>query len=285
LRSSSSILRDTGIRSSPIVKREISMSDLYSRLKSGKFLIAGPCVIENEAMALHLAEKIDRMARDHGFIYVFKASFDKANRTSNASFRGPGLEKGLKILARVKQQVGVPITTDIHEAWQAEPVAEVADILQIPAFLCRQTDLLAAAARTKRVVNIKKAQFLDGHDMRYPAEKVRESGNDRIILTERGSMFGPGNLVVDFRQIVDMKEFGYPVVMDVTHSTQRPGSLGGSTGGNRKYAPHIAKLAKAVDVDGYFFEVHHDPDSALSDAPSQFPLDHFPDILKHIRPA
>ena len=257
------------------------MQKLYKLLQEKKFILAGPCVIENEAMIMKLAESIKTMTEELGFTYIFKASFDKANRTSVNSYRGPGLEEGLRILERVKNEFNLPLTTDIHEPSQAEVVGEVVDILQIPAFLCRQTDLLVAAAKTDRIINIKKAQFLDGKDMYYPAQKVKESGNDKIMLTERGSMFGLGNLVVDFRQIIDMQKFGYPVVMDVTHSTQRPG--GGSTsGGNREYAPYMAKLANTVGVNGFFFEVHENPKEALSDGPNMVYLKDFRDILESL---
>ena len=257
------------------------MENLYKQLQENKFILAGPCVIENEAMIMNLAEKIKIMTDEIGFTYIFKASFDKANRTSLDSYRGPGLEKGLRILEKVKKDFGLPLTTDIHEPVHAREVADVIDILQIPAFLCRQTDLLVAAAKTDRIINIKKAQFLDGKDMFYPAQKVKESGNHKIMLTERGSMFGLGNLVVDFRQIIDMKDFGYPIVMDVTHSTQRPG--GGSTsGGNREYAPYMAKLANTVGVNGFFFEVHENPQEALSDGPNMVYLRDFKQILQSI---
>jgi 2-dehydro-3-deoxyphosphooctonate aldolase (KDO 8-P synthase) len=257
--------------------------ELYDELKTNKFILSGPCVIENESMIMHLAEEIKKLTDELGFTYIFKASFDKANRTSISSYRGPGLEEGLRILERVKKEFGLPLTTDIHEPSQAKPVAEVVDILQIPAFLCRQTDLLVEAAKTDRIINIKKAQFLDGKDMIHPLTKVKESGNDKIMLTERGSMFGLGNLVVDFRQIIDMKEFGYPVVMDVTHSTQKPSALGGKSGGDRKYAPYIAKLANSVGVDGFFFEVHENPEEALSDGPNMVYLKDFRDILESIK--
>lgn len=256
---------------------------LYETLKKEKFIIAGPCVIENESMVLRTAESVKQMTEKLGLHYIFKASFDKANRTSLDSYRGPGLEEGLRILEKVKTTFELPITTDIHGPEQAAPVAEVVDILQIPAFLCRQTDLLVAAAKTDRIVNIKKAQFLDGKDMFYPAEKVRQSGNAKIMLTERGTMFGLGNLVVDFRQIIDMKAFGYPIVMDVTHSTQRPGGLGGKSGGNREYAPYMAKLANAAGVDGFFFEVHENPEEALSDGPNMVYLKDFSAILESIK--
>ena len=256
--------------------------ELYDKLKTNKFILSGPCVIENESMIMHLAEEIKKLTDELGLTYIFKASFDKANRTSISSYRGPGLEEGLKILERVKKEFNLPLTTDIHEPSHAKPVAEVVDILQIPAFLCRQTDLLVEAAKTDRIINIKKAQFLDGKDMIHPLTKVKESGNDKIMLTERGSMFGLGNLVVDFRQIIDMKEFGYPVVMDVTHSTQKPSALGGTSGGDRKYAPYMAKLANAVGVDGFFFEVHPNPEEALSDGPNMVYLKDFREILESV---
>lgn len=261
----------------------MNSEELYNKLKEKKFILSGPCVIENEDMIMYLAENIKKMTEELDFTYVFKASFDKANRTSISSYRGPGLEEGLRILERVKKEFNLPLTTDIHEPSQAKPVAEVVDILQIPAFLCRQTDLLVEAAKTDRIVNIKKAQFLDGKDMIHPAKKVEDAGNNKIMLTERGSMFGLGNLVVDFRQIIDMKEFGYPVVMDVTHSTQKPSALGGKSGGDRKYAPYIAKLANTVGVNGFFFEVHEDPEIALSDGPNMVYLKDFRDILESIR--
>jgi 2-dehydro-3-deoxyphosphooctonate aldolase (KDO 8-P synthase) len=256
--------------------------ELYQSLKNKKFVMSGPCVIENEKMIMGLAEEIKKLVEQNNMTYIFKASFDKANRTSINSFRGPGLEEGLKILEKVKKEFDLPIVTDIHEPYQAQPVSEVCDILQIPAFLCRQTDLLVAAAKTNKIINIKKAQFLDGKDMFYPTQKIVETGNNKIMLTERGTILGLGRLVVDFTQIVDMKEFGYPVIMDVTHSTQRPG--GGSTsGGNPKYGPYIAKAANAVGVDGFFFEVHEDPSCALSDGANMVKLDNFNEILVSIR--
>ncbi len=254
---------------------------LYRQIKKGNFLLAGPCAIESEALVMQVAEEVKKISEELGITYVFKSSFDKANRTSLSSFRGPGLEEGLRILERVKKELELPIVTDIHESYQAKPVAEVADILQIPAFLCRQTDLLTAAARTDKIVNIKKAQFLDGKDMFYPAQKVKEAGNEKIMLTERGTMLGLGRLVVDFTQIVDMKEFGYPVIMDATHSTQRPGG-GATSGGNPHYAPYIAKAAKAVGVNGFFFEVHPNPKEALSDGSNMIRLNEFGEILKDL---
>ena len=259
------------------------MEHLYQRLQTEKFIIAGPCVIENENMVMRLAEEIKKITEDLGFLYIFKASFDKANRTSIDSFRGPGLEEGLRILEKVKRGFQIPITTDIHESYQAKPVGEVVDILQIPAFLSRQTDLLISAGETGKIVNIKKAQFIDGKDMIYQAQKIESVGNSKILLTERGSMFGLGNLVIDFRQMIDMKEFGYPIVIDVTHSTQKPSALNGKSGGDRKYAPYIAKLANAIDVNGFFFEVHENPEEALSDGANMVYLKDFRKILEGIR--
>ncbi len=261
----------------------IGNNELYKNLQNNKFIISGPCVIENEAMIMNLAENIKKITQELGLTYIFKASFDKANRTSIDSYRGPGLDDGLKILQKVKNEFELPITTDIHLPEQAKPLAEVVDILQIPAFLCRQTDLLVAAAKTDKIINIKKAQFLDGKDMIHPVKKVKDSGNNKIMLTERGSMFGLGNLVVDFRQLIDMKEFGYPIIMDVTHSTQKPSALGATSGGDRKYAPYIAKLANTIPVNGFFFEVHQDPEKALSDGPNMIYLDKFKEILEDIK--
>lgn len=238
-------------------------------------IIAGPCVIESMELLDTVAAELVRLRSLVGAELIFKASFDKANRTSLRSFRGPGLEKGLQMLADVKSRYGLPITTDIHEPWQAAPVAEVADVIQIPAFLCRQTDLLVAAAVTGKVVNIKKAQFLSGTDMKYPAEKVRESGNPHVWLTERGNSFGYNNLVVDFRNIDDMKQISPRVIMDCTHSVQRPGGADGKTGGDRRFVPAMALAAKAFGANGYFFEVHPDPDRGLSDAANMLPLDTF----------
>lgn len=253
--------------------------NLYQSIQNNTFLIAGPCVIENESMVMHLAEQIAKIADELKLTYIFKASFDKANRTSVDSYRGISMEEGLKILSKVKSQFNLPITTDIHESYQAPILAEVVDILQIPAFLCRQTDLLLACGNTHKIVNIKKAQFLSGAEMKYPVKKVESTGNKQIILTERGSMFGYNNLVVDFRNIVDMKSFGYPVCMDVTHSTQRPGGLEGKSGGNRQYAIYLAKAAAAVGADGFFFEVHENPEVALSDGPNMIPLHAFKQLL------
>ncbi len=261
------------------------MNTLYQRLQETPFLIAGPCVIENEGMVMRLAEKLSLLAMELGFTYVFKASFDKANRTSVESYRGQGIAEGLAILQKVKNEFNVPVTTDIHESYQAATVAETVDILQIPAFLCRQTDLLIEAGKTGRIVNIKKAQFLSGFEMKYAIHKIESTGNKQILLTERGSMFGYNNLVVDYRNLVDMQTFGYPVVMDVTHSTQKPGGMDGKSGGNREYAPYLAAAAAAVGTKGFFFEVHENPAEALSDGPNMIPLHEFRGLLEnHVLP-
>lgn len=230
--------------------------------------IAGPCVIENFDVLDAVAAELTRLQRKYDLDIYFKASFDKANRTSLSSFRGPGLERGLQMLDDVRSKHGLRLLTDIHEAWQAAPAAEVVDVLQIPAFLCRQTDLLVAAARTGKVVNIKKAQFLSGLDMQFPVEKARESGAVDVWLTERGNSFGYNNLVVDFRNIPDMLQWTPRVIMDCTHSVQRPGGAGGKTGGDRRFVPSMALAAKAFGANGYFFETHPDPDHALSDGPN-----------------
>ncbi|MGI6226641.1 MAG: 3-deoxy-8-phosphooctulonate synthase [Peptococcales bacterium] len=245
-------------------------------------LIAGPCVIENEKMVLEIAKEIKSITDDLGIEYVFKASFDKANRTSIYSYRGPGMEEGLRILKKVKDVYGLKIVTDIHEPYQAEPVSKVADIIQIPAFLCRQTDLLIAAAKTGKEINIKKAQFLAPWDMKNVINKLEESGNTNINLTERGSTFGYNNLVVDMTSIVEMKKFGYPVIFDATHSVQKPGGKGNSTGGNREYVEYLAKAAIAVGADGLFMEVHPDPDNAKSDGPNMVPLNELKIILEKL---
>ena len=235
--------------------------------------IAGPCVIESEQLLNTVAERIVAINGTLGTDIICKASFDKANRTSIRSFRGPGIERGLQMLADVKSRYGLRILTDIHESWQAKEAGQVADVLQIPAFLCRQTDLLVAAAATGRIVNIKKAQFLSGADMRYPVEKARDAGASEVWLTERGNMFGYNNLAVDFRNIPDMLEIVPTVIMDCTHSVQRPGGADGKTGGDRRFVPMMAKAAKAFGATGYFFEVHPDPDHGLSDAANMLELD------------
>ena len=244
-------------------------------------LIAGPCSLEGRVQAHEIADKCSQLANKYGFDYYFKASFDKANRTSVNSKRGIGIDKAIKIFKELKELQGCKITTDIHEPWQADKLADVVDIIQIPAYLCRQTDLLVAAGHTFKTVNIKKGQFINGSNMVHAVNKVRSTGNNKIMLTERGSMFGMGDLVVDFRQVVDMKELGHPVIMDCTHSTQRP-NQGNTTPGQPRYAIHIAKLAKAVDVDGYFFEVHEDPSKAWSDGANMIQLNKFEEILKQI---
>lgn len=248
--------------------------ELYNSISKNKFLIAGPCVIENEETLFEIAEHVNEISKKHSFVYIFKASFDKANRTSIGSYRGRGIEEGLKTLEKVKRKYKLPITTDIHESWQAELVKDVVDIIQIPAFLCRQTDLLIAAGNTGKIVNIKKAQFLSGKSMRHPVEKVESTGNKKILLTERGSMYGYQNLVVDYTGILDMMELNYPVVFDATHSVQKP-SLSAVTGGNRDYAPYLAYAAAAIGVKGYFFEVHPRPEEALSDAANTISIDEF----------
>ena len=245
-------------------------------------LIAGPCVIESAELLDTVAERLVAINRRLGVEIIFKASFDKANRTSLTSFRGPGIDRGLRMLADVKSKWGLRLLTDIHEAWQAAPAAEVVDVLQIPAFLCRQTDLLLAAAATGRTVNIKKAQFLSGADMRFPYEKAREAGAGEVWLTERGNIYGYNNLVVDFRNIADMLKIAPTVVMDCTHSVQRPGAAGGKTGGNREFVPAMAQAARAFGANGFFFEVHPDPDRALSDGPNMLYLKDLEQVIKSL---
>lgn len=232
----------------------------------GLTFIAGPCVIESRAMALDLAKKLTALAKKLGVKYIFKASFDKANRTSVDSYRGPGLEKGLEILAEIRQTFGVPVLTDVHEPWQCKPVAEVCDVLQIPAFLARQTDLVVAAGETGTVVNVKKGQFMAPEDMAQVIRKIESTGNKRIVLCERGASFGYHNLVADMRSLLIMRALGYPVVMDATHSVQRPGGLGAGSGGDGAYAPALARAAVATGVDGVFMETHVNPKVAKSDA-------------------
>ena len=239
-------------------------------------------MIESAELLDAVAERLTAIDRRLGVEFVFKASFDKANRTSLRSFRGPGIDKGLRMLADVRSKWGLRLLTDIHEAWQAEPAGQVVDVLQIPAFLCRQTDLLVAAAKTGKTVNIKKAQFLSGADMRYPYEKARESGASEIWLTERGNSFGYNNLVVDFRNIPDMLAIAPTVVMDCTHSVQRPGAGDGTTGGNREFVPAMARAAKAFGANGFFFEVHPDPDRAKSDGPNMLRLDDLEKVVESL---
>ena len=242
--------------------------------------IAGPCVIESKELLDTVAIELLRINEKYHVDIIFKASFDKANRTSIHSFRGPGIDRGLQMLGDIKRQYGLKILTDIHESCQAAAVGEVADVIQIPAFLCRQTDLLVAAAKTGRTINIKKAQFLSGSDMRYPVEKVRDAGAKEVWLTERGNMFGYNNLVVDFRNIDDMLQLTDTVVMDCTHSVQRPGGANGKTGGDRKFVPAMAQAAKVFGANGYFFEVHPTPDKGLSDAANMLELSKLDALVK-----
>lgn len=244
--------------------------------------ITGPCVIESAECLDVVAQELVRLNNKYNIDIIFKSSFDKANRTSINSFRGPGMEKGLQMMADIKSKYGLRLLTDIHESYQAAPVGEVVDVLQIPAFLCRQTDLLVAAAKTGKTVNVKKAQFLSGEDMKYPVQKVKESGNDSVWLTERGNIYGYNNLVVDFRNIPDMKKIVPTVIMDCTHSVQRPGAAGGKTGGNREFVPAMALAAKAFGATGYFFEVHPNPEEAMSDGPNMLYLKDFEEVIKSL---
>ena len=245
-------------------------------------IIAGPCVLESLEMGLEIAETLSAFCKELGFGYVFKASFDKANRTSIHSQRGPGLEQGLKWLKEIKETVGVPVLTDIHEPGQADPVSCVADVLQIPAFLCRQTDLLVAAARTGKVINVKKAQFMAPEDMRTVLEKCKEAGNDKVILCERGASFGYHQLVVDFRSLPIMRSFGCPVMFDATHSVQKPGGMGNSSGGDRRFVLPLIRAAVAIGIDALFLEVHPDPARALSDGPNMVPLSKIESVLRQV---
>jgi 2-dehydro-3-deoxyphosphooctonate aldolase (KDO 8-P synthase) len=246
-------------------------------------LIAGPCVIEDRDSCLRHAERLAAIARRAALPLVFKASFDKANRTSHRSFRGPGLDTGLCILAEIKRDFALPILTDVHESTQVRAVAEVVDVLQIPALLSRQTDLIQAAAATGRALNVKKGQFLAPWDMRATVQKVESSGNRRLLLTERGFSFGYNNLVADFRSLVVMRSFGYPVIFDATHSVQLPGASGEHSDGERQFVAPLARAAVAVGIDGIFMEVHEDPEHALSDGPNSFPLDQLPTLLDNLK--
>ena len=246
------------------------------------FFILGPCVIQSWELLEIIAKELKRLQEKFGITIYFKASYDKANRTSVEGFRGLGMEKGLEMLSQIKTDYGFPVLTDIHESYQAEIAAKYVDVLQIPAFLCRQTDLLVAAGKTGKIINIKKAQLLSGQDMKYPVDKVLSTGNQNVWLTERGTMFGYNNLVVDFRNLPDMAQFGFPVVMDCTHSVQRPGGGGGKTTGNREFVPAMALAAKAFGANGYFLEVHPDPDSAPSDGPNMMYLNDLEGLLVKI---
>ena len=260
-----------------------SMASIEMGGDSPLFLVAGPCVIESEAHASMMAERIAKIAADAGVPYVFKASFDKANRPSVDAFRGPGLKEGLRILGKIKNDLKLSVLTDIHEASQASPAAEVVDILQIPAFLARQTDLLVAAGKTGRAVNVKKPQFVSPADMKNVVEKITSTGNRNIILTERGSSFGYQNLVVDFRGIPEMKRFGYPVVFDATHSVQLPGGQGHASGGQPEFIEPLARAAVAAGVDGIFIETHDNPANALSDGANALPLNQLAGLLKRLK--
>jgi 2-dehydro-3-deoxyphosphooctonate aldolase (KDO 8-P synthase) len=245
-------------------------------------LFGGPCAAESYDICMETGSKVKEICAKLGIDYVFKSSFDKANRTSAGSYRGPSVEGGMEILARVKKDLGVPIVTDVHESYQCAEVAEVVDVLQIPAFLCRQTDLLKAAARTGKTVKIKKGQFMAPEDMKYAVDKVRGEGNDNVLLTERGASFGYHTLVVDMRSLPIMRQFA-PVIFDVTHSVQQPGGKGGSSGGQREFAPFLARAAAAAGVDGFFIETHPNPEKALSDGPNMIPLHQMEDFLVMIK--
>lgn len=256
---------------------------LFERCRGQFFVMTGPCALESRELALETARELAKIAEELDIPLIFKSSFDKANRTSLTSFRGPGLRRGLDWLAEIKDATGLPVVTDIHLPEQAERVAEVADVLQIPAFLCRQTDLLVAAAKTNRIINVKKGQFLAPWDMRHALDKLRDSGNTDVWLTERGASFGYNNLVVDMRSIPEMQNLGVPVVMDATHSVQLPGGQGGCSGGQRQYVPVLARAAVAAGADGVFLEVHPDPDSALCDGPNSWPLGQTRELLATLR--
>lgn len=253
------------------------------KLKMNKFiLIAGPCVIESEQNVMEIAKELAEITKNKEVDFYFKASFDKANRTSITSYRGPGIDEGLKILQKVKDTYGLKLATDIHEPWQAEQVAKVVDIIQIPAFLCRQTDLLVAASNTGKLINVKKAQFLAPWDMINVANKLVEAGNSNIMLCERGTTFGYNTLVVDMSSLIEMKKMGYPVIYDATHSVQKPGGKGTATGGNREYVSYLARAAAAVGIDGLFAEVHPNPNEALSDGPNMIKLSEFDNVLSQV---
>lgn len=260
-----------------------SIFHIVPQMNNKNVYIAGPCVIESQELLNTVAAELVRLNKKYGIDIIFKASFDKANRTSLNSFRGPGMAKGLKMLQEIKDKYGLQLLTDIHESYQAEEVGKVVDVIQIPAFLCRQTDLLVAAAKTGKIVNIKKAQFLSGKDMKYPVEKCKESGAKEVWLTERGNSFGYNNLVVDFRNIPDMQEFSETVIMDCTHSVQRPSAGNGKTVGDRKFVPSMALAAKAFGANGYFFEVHPDPDKGLSDAANMLELANLESLIVQLQ--
>jgi 2-dehydro-3-deoxyphosphooctonate aldolase (KDO 8-P synthase) len=263
-------------------KDPVSITDKITLGGDRLVLFAGPCAAESYDICLETGTEVKKICEDLGIDYVFKASFDKANRTSSGSYRGPSIDMGLEILSMVRNELKVPVVTDVHESYQCEEVATVVDVLQIPAFLCRQTDLLVAAAKTGKPVKVKKGQFMAPEDMQYALKKVRGEGNNNVFLTERGSMFGYNNLVVDMRSLPIMRQYS-PVVFDVTHSIQRPGGLGGKSGGDRQFAPYLACAAAAVGVDGFFIETHPRPDQALSDGPNMVPLFQMRDFLKMLK--
>lgn len=258
------------------------LNELWNKLSAGRglTLIAGPCVIESEKLCFEICAFLQNVCKELGYTYIFKASFDKANRSSGASFRGPGIEEGLAVLGRIREKFQVPVLTDIHTEEQVELVARTVDVLQIPAFLCRQTDLISAAVRTGKMVNIKKGQFLAPSDMKQVAAKAAAAGGKMILLTERGTTFGYNNLVADMRSIPIMKSLGYPVIFDATHSVQLPGGAGDRSSGQREFAPVLAKAAVAVGANGLFIETHPEPEKALSDGPNMIPLNEMPQILK-----
>ena len=262
---------------------EIPLHSLRLGANNPLFLIAGPCVIESESHARKMAEAVAKIAADAGIPYIFKASYDKANRTSLQSFRGPGIHEGLRILERIKEETGLPVLTDVHEAKDVPAVADAVDIVQIPAFLCRQTDLLVAAAKHAKCINIKKGQFVSPWDMKHVAAKIASTGNERILLTERGASFGYNTLVTDFRGLPEMARTGYPVVFDATHSVQQPGGQSGASGGQREYAPVLARAALAVGCAAIFMETHPDPDHAPSDGPNMIPLREMPAVLARLK--
>lgn len=255
------------------------MNQILHPTRSSLFVLAGPCVIESEDLCLTIAARMAELCHKLGFAYVFKASFDKANRSSSGSFRGLGIQEGLNVLAKVKKEIGVPVVTDVHESDQPAIAAEVVDILQVPAFLARQTDLLVACAKTGKIINVKKGQFMSPQEMSLAVTKIRSAGNNQILLTERGTFFGYNRLVNDFTALPIMKEAGCPVVFDVTHSTQQPAGLGSQSGGNPQYAPMLAHAAVAAGVDGLFIECHPEPAKAKSDAATMLPLDAMPSLL------
>lgn len=268
----------------PIAAKKIKINPKTTiGANSGLFLMAGPCVIESEDHVFFMAQNLKAIAAERQIPFIFKASFDKANRSSINSYRGPGLSQGLKILSKVKKELQIPIISDIHEPSQAEPAAEVLDILQIPAFLCRQTDLIVAAAQTGKPLNLKKGQFLSPYEMRNVIDKALSQGNDNLILTERGTCFGYNNLVVDMRSLAIMKEWGFPVIIDASHSVQRPGGQGVSSGGEAQFIPCIARAAIAAGADGLFLEVHDQPGQALSDGPNSWPLKELPHLLDELQ--